>query len=82
MKVIDVVSKLEELSQEKPNLDWKVSIVDLLELLGIDSSYSHRKELAQELGIDDYHGTEEQNITLHKTVLQKIAQNGGNVPRI
>jgi regulator of protease activity HflC (stomatin/prohibitin superfamily) len=78
--VVDVVSKLEELSQNRPDLDWKSSIVDLMELLGLDSSYAHRKELAQELGIEDYHGTEEQNIALHKAVLQKLAENGGNIP--
>jgi hypothetical protein len=80
VSVVDVVSRLEGLSQDHPDLDWKESIVDLLEILGIDSSYSHRKELANELGIEDYSGTAEQNIALHKTVLQKIAQNGGNLP--
>ncbi len=79
--VVDVVSKLEELSADKPDLDWKESIVDLMELLGIDSSYEHRKELAQEVGIEGYHGTAEQNIELHKAVLTKLAENGGNIPQ-
>jgi hypothetical protein len=78
---VDVVAKLDELSQDKPDLDWKNSIVDLLELVGIDSSYENRKELAQEVGIEGYHGTAEQNIELHKKVLQKIAENGGNIPQ-
>lgn len=61
-------------------LDWKVSIVDLLKLLDIDSSYGARKELAAELGISGYEGTAEQNTTMHKLVLQKLADNGGIIP--
>ncbi len=79
--VVDVVAKLETLSEQNPGLNWKTSIVDLLKLLGMDSSYAHRKELASEMGIDGYEGTAEQNIALHKAVLQKIAQNGGNIPK-
>jgi hypothetical protein len=82
--VVDVVSKLEALAKANPEkLDWKVSIVDLLKLLGMDSSLTARKELATELGCPadkiggDY---SEMNIWLHKTVLQKIADNGGNIP--
>lgn len=83
--MVDVVSKLDSLAAANPQkLNWKVSIVDLLKLLDIDSSLSARKELAAELGCPpekiggDY---SEMNIWLHKTVLQKIAENGGNVPR-
>ena len=48
---VDVVAKLEGLAaQHKDKLNWKVSIVDLLKLLGIDSNLSARKELATELG--------------------------------
>ena len=77
---VDVVAKLEILSETNPGLNWKTSIVDLLKLLDIDSSYAHRKELAEEVGIEGYEGTAEQNILLHKTVLKKLAQNGGNIP--
>ena len=79
--VVDVVAKLETLSEQNPGLNWKTSIVDLMKLLGIDSSYTHRKELAAEMGIEGYEGTAEQNIALHKAVLAKIAQNGGNIPQ-
>ena len=82
--VVDVVSKLDQMAKSNPQkLDWKVSIVDLLKLLGLDSSLQSRKELAQELGCPadkiggDY---SEMNLWLHKTVLQKIAANGGNIP--
>ena len=63
-------------------LNWKTSIVDLLKLLDIDSSYAARKELATELGcpaqlMDD---SAQMNVWLHKTVLRKLAENGGKVP--
>lgn len=82
--VVDVVSKLEKKAAETTQeLNWKTSIVDLLKLLDIDSSYEARRELALELGcppekMDD---SAKMNTWLHKTVLEKIAQNGGNIPR-
>lgn len=84
IEVVDVVSKLEALAKANPQkLDWKVSIVDLLKLLDLDSSLAARKELAAELGCPpekiggDY---SEMNVWLHKTVLKRIADNGGNIP--
>ncbi|NPA73886.1 MAG: DUF3597 domain-containing protein [Epsilonproteobacteria bacterium] len=81
--VVDVMKHLEELSEKNPGLNWKTSIVDLLKLLGIESSYSFRKELAQELGCPDDLMAEsaKMNVWLHKTVLKKIAENGGNIPQ-
>ena len=61
--------------------NYQTSIVDLLKLLDLDSSLSARKELGQELSVhagDD--GSAEQNIALHKAVMQKLADNGGVVP--
>ena len=80
MTEIDVIAKLEDLSAQNPGLNWQTSIVDLMKLLGLDSSYAHRKELASEVGISGYEGTAEQNIALHKAVLKKLAENGGNIP--
>ena len=61
--------------------NWRESIVDLLKMLGIDSSLDARKELAKELGVNaGAHGSAEQNIALHKAVMRKIAENGGKVP--
>ena len=59
-----------------------MSIVDLLKLLGIDSSLTARKELATELACppEKMGDSAQMNMWLHKTVLQKIADNGGNVP--
>ena len=62
------------------NLNWRSSIVDLFKLLDIDSSYDNRKELAQELGRDDYSGSAEDNIWLHKATMRELAANGGRVP--
>ena len=84
MEVVDVVGKLERLaSSNSQQLNWKTSIVDLLKLLGLDSSLSARKELATELGCpaDKMGDSAQMNIWLHKTVLQKLAANGGNIPK-
>ena len=80
--VVDVVTKLEGLASSHPGLNWKVSIVDLLKLLDIDSGFESRKELATELGCpaDLMNDSARMNAWLHKTVLQKIAENGGNIP--
>ena len=50
---VDIVAVLDDLNEKNPEtLDWRVSIVDLLKVLGIDSSLAHRKELAAELKYD------------------------------
>jgi hypothetical protein len=79
---VDVMKKLEQLGAGS-GLDWKVSIVDLLKLLKIDSSREARNELAQELGCPQelMSDSAKMNTWLHKAVLRKIAENGGNVPR-
>jgi hypothetical protein len=82
--VVDVVTQLEKLAAANAQkLNWKTSIVDLLKLLDIDSSYAARKELAVELGCPAslLGDSAQMNMWLHKTVLKKIADNGGNVPK-
>jgi hypothetical protein len=82
--VVDVVAKLEGMAaKNSEKLNWKVSIVDLLKLLDLDSSLEARKELAIELGCpgDKMADSARMNTWLHKTVLQKLAQNGGNIPK-
>ena len=82
--VVDVVAKLEKLAASNPQkLNWKVSIVDLLKLLGLESSFAARKELAVELGCpsEKMGDSAQMNMWLHKTVLQKLADNGGNIPK-
>jgi hypothetical protein len=83
MTSVDVVSKLEQMaSHQEEKLDWQSSIVDLMKLLGLESSLAARKELATELGCpaSKMGDSAQMNIWLHKTVLQKLAENGGNIP--
>ncbi len=80
---VDVMAKLTAMAAaNSQKLNWKTSIVDLMKLLGIDSSYSARKELAAELECpaEKMEDSAQMNIWLHKTVLQKLAANGGNIP--
>jgi hypothetical protein len=82
--VVDVVAQLEKRAAANPQrLNWRTSIVDLLKLLEIDSSFGARKELATELGCpaDLMGDSAKMNMWLHKTVLAKIAANGGNIPK-
>ena len=82
--LVDVVAQLEKRAAANPQkLNWRTSIVDLLKLLDIDSSFGARKELATELGCpaDLMGDSAKMNIWLHKTVLARIAANGGNVPK-
>lgn len=83
--VVDVVAQLEKRAAAFPQkLNWRTSIVDLLRLIDMDSSLAARKALANELGCPaNLMGGDhsKMNIWLHKTVLQKIADNGGNVPK-
>ena len=62
-------------------LNWRTSIVDLLKLLGLDSSLAARKELASEILYSNGEpGSAEWNIGLHKQVMTRIAANGGTLP--
>jgi hypothetical protein len=81
--MVDIVAQLERRAQANPQkLNWRTSIVDLLKLLEIDSSYAARKELATELGCpaELMADSARMNMWLHKTVLVRISENGGNVP--
>jgi hypothetical protein len=82
MSNVDVEAVLTKLAAEsKEKLDWRKSIVDLMKLLKLDSSFSARKELAKELGYSgDTNDSASMNIWLHKQVMQKLAANGGKVP--
>ena len=82
MSNVDVEAVLTKLASEnKEKLDWRKSIVDLMKLLNLDSSFGARKELAKELGYTgDSNDSASMNIWLHKQVMQKLAANGGKVP--
>lgn len=79
---VDVEAILNGLSKNSQQaLNWRVSIVDLLKLLNIDSSLQARKDLALELGYQgDTNDSASMNIWLHKQVMNKLAANGGKVP--
>lgn len=79
---IDVAANLEKMAAaNKEKLDWKHSIVDLMKLVGMDSSLSARKELAKDLNYTgDTNDSAAMNIWLHKQVMKKLAENGGKVP--
>ena len=82
-QTIDVAAVLDGLAAKNPEkLDWKHSIVDLMKLVGMDSSFSARKQLAAELHYSgDPNDSASMNVWLHKEVLKKLSQNGGKVPQ-
>jgi hypothetical protein len=84
MPMVDVVSKLDNLAKASPiELKWKVSINDLMALLGMDHSPAAIKELAVELGCpeSEMNDSYKRNVWTHKALLKKIAENGGNIPQ-
>ena len=82
LQSVDVGAVLTALDAQKGGgLNWQSSIVDLLKLLGLDSSLQARKTLASELDVHvGADGSAEENIALHRAVVQKLEENGGKVP--
>ena len=81
--VVDVVANLQAMAEKNPEkLNWKTSIVDLMKLLGLDSSLAARKELATELHCpaEKMGCSAQMNMWLPRAVWAAIAANGGNVP--
>ena len=80
---VDIKAALRDLAKsKKQKLNYDKSIVDLLKLLGLDSSAGARKELARELGYSgDTKSSSKMNVWLHKQVMIKLAANGGKVPQ-
>jgi hypothetical protein len=80
----DVVTKLDRLAKEGPikGLNWRMSINDLLALLGLDHSSTGIKDLAVELGCPESEmgDSYKRNVWTHKELLRRIAENGGNIP--
>ncbi|KLU23821.1 hypothetical protein EOS_24090 [Caballeronia mineralivorans PML1(12)] len=79
---VDVEAVLADMqANTSEQLNWRTSIVDLMKLLGLDSSLSARKELAGELHYTgDTNDSASMNIWLHKAVMEQLAANGGKVP--
>jgi hypothetical protein len=82
-QTVDVTSILDGLAaKNSEKLDWKKSIVDLLKLVGMDSSLSARKQLAKELHYPgDENDSATMNVWLHKQVLRQLSEHGGKIPR-
>ena len=80
--VVDVTAVLDGMAaKNSEKLDWRKSIVDLMKLVGMDSSLAARKELAAELHYTgDTSDSAKMNIWLHKEVIKRLAANGGKVP--
>ena len=77
--VAAILDKKAKAAGEK--LNWRKSIVDLMKLLDLDSSFAARKELAKELGYTgDSSDSASMNVWLHKQVMAKLAASGGKVP--
>jgi len=79
---VDVAGILDFMNEQRDQkLNWRTSIVDLMKLVGLESSLAERKELADELGYTgDKSDSASMNIWLHKQVIQKIRDNGGQLP--
>lgn len=79
---VDVEAVLQQMAaNQKQQLNWRTSIVDLMKLVGLDSSLENRKELARELGYKgDSNDSAAMNIWLHKKVMNQLAAHGGKVP--
>ena len=82
MTEVDVEAQLEQRAAASgKQYNWRTSIVDLMKLVGMESSLAERKELAAELGYTgDTSDSASMNIWLHKQVMRKLAENGGKVP--
>jgi len=79
---VDVEARLDAMAaSSNQKLNWRTSIVDLMKLVGMESSLQERKDLATELGYTgELNGSAEMNIWLHEEVMRRLAANGGRVP--
>lgn len=72
---------LERAKNTTIKLNWQESIVDLLKLLGLDSSLGARKRLALDWGYSGtLNGSKEMNIFLHQQMIKRIRGSGGKIP--
>ena len=81
-QAVDVEAILTGLAAKNAQkLNWQTSIVDLMKLLGLDSSHQNRTTLAKELGYSgDSADSAKMNIWLQQQVMRKLAESGGKVP--
>ena len=80
MERVDIEKVLDGMPGSQ-KLNWRTSIVDLMKLVGMDSTLQERKELADELGYSgDKNDSAAMNMWLHKEVMKRMEENGGKVP--
>lgn len=79
---IDVAAQLDRAAQSRgQDLNWRTSIVDLMKVVGMDASLQERRDLARELDYGgDTNDTASMNMFLHRSLMRKLAENGGKVP--
>lgn len=71
---VDMEKVLDEMAAKNPQkLNWRSSIVDLMKLVGMDSTLQERKELADEMGYTgDKSDSAAMNTWLHKKLMERL----------
>lgn len=82
---MDVATHLDRVAAAFPGeVDWRLSVVDLLKLVEIDHTYESRKAMAIELGYPaeeiTARGSAELNLWLHGKLMDQLAEKGGQIP--
>lgn len=78
---VDVTSHLDRRAAKADQpLDWRHSVVDLMKLLGLDSSQELRWKLALGLGYTgDIEDSAKLDVWLHQQIIRRLAKHGGSV---
>jgi hypothetical protein len=71
---VDMEKVLDDMAAKNPQkLNWRSSIVDLMKLVGMDSTLAERKELADEMGYTgDKNDSAAMNVWLHKKLMERL----------
>lgn len=71
---VDMEKVLDDMAAKNPQkLDWRKSIVDLMKLVGMQSTLQERRELADEMGYTGDKGdTAAMNMWLHKKLMERL----------
>lgn len=79
---VDLVELFDEMAAKHPRSPaWRHSIVDLLDLLDIDTSPATRRALAKELHYGGDLDVGRLDPWLHRNLMRTLAENGAIVPR-
>ena len=71
---VDMEKVLDDMAAKNPQkLNWRTSIVDLMKLVGMESTLQERRELADEMGYTgDKSDTAAMNMWLHKKLMERL----------